>query len=79
MLYLIFQTCKETQDIGALQKAADFVKAFTLGFDVDVSFIFGDVSFFPVIVRFCLILILLCFFFVPEQCYRAEVEYRGTF
>merc|ERR1719419_145129 len=29
------KTCKETADIGALQKAADFVKAFTLGFDVE--------------------------------------------
>ncbi|KAL4237845.1 pre-rRNA-processing protein pno1 [Mactra antiquata] len=29
------KTCKETQDIGALQKAADFVRAFTLGFEVD--------------------------------------------
>lgn len=32
-----FQTCKETQDIGALTKAADFVKAFVLGFQVEVS------------------------------------------
>ena len=31
------QTCKDTTDIGALQKAADFVRAFTLGFEVDVS------------------------------------------
>jgi hypothetical protein len=38
--WLIFlQTCKETKDIGALQKGADFVRAFTLGFDVDVSHI----------------------------------------
>ncbi|XP_064602787.1 RNA-binding protein PNO1-like [Liolophura sinensis] len=29
------KTCKETSDIGALQKAADFVKAFTLGFEVE--------------------------------------------
>ncbi|XP_052766715.1 RNA-binding protein PNO1-like [Mya arenaria] len=29
------KTCKETKDIGALQKAADFVRAFTLGFEVD--------------------------------------------
>ncbi|KAI0217574.1 RNA-binding protein PNO1 [Lamellibrachia satsuma] len=29
------KTCKETSDIGALQKAADFVKAFTVGFEVD--------------------------------------------
>ncbi|KAJ8309456.1 hypothetical protein KUTeg_014330 [Tegillarca granosa] len=29
------KTCKDTKDIGALQKAADFVQAFTLGFEVD--------------------------------------------
>lgn len=29
------RTCKETTDISCLQKAADFVQAFTLGFDVD--------------------------------------------
>lgn len=29
------QTCDETEDSGALQKAADFVKAFMLGFAVD--------------------------------------------
>lgn len=29
------RTCKSTEDIGALQKGADFVKAFALGFDVD--------------------------------------------
>ncbi|XP_061437811.1 RNA-binding protein PNO1 [Lethenteron reissneri] len=29
------KTCKETQDIGALQKAADFVRAFVLGFQVE--------------------------------------------
>lgn len=29
------KVCKETTDIGALQKAADFIKAFTLGFEVD--------------------------------------------
>lgn len=29
------RTCKETEEISALQKAADFVRAFTLGFDVD--------------------------------------------
>lgn len=31
------QTCKETQDIGSLTKAADFVRAFILGFQVEVS------------------------------------------
>lgn len=35
--FLSLQTCKQTTDIGALQKAADFVRAFTLGFEVDVS------------------------------------------
>lgn len=34
---MFFQTCKETQDIGALTKAADFVKAFVLGFQVEVG------------------------------------------
>ncbi|KAF7249467.1 RNA-binding protein PNO1 [Varanus komodoensis] len=31
------KTCKETKDISALTKAADFVKAFILGFQVEVS------------------------------------------
>ncbi|XP_048734430.1 RNA-binding protein PNO1-like [Ostrea edulis] len=31
------KTCKDTKDIGSLQKAADFVRAFTLGFDIDDS------------------------------------------
>jgi rRNA processing protein Krr1/Pno1 len=31
------QTSKATKDIGALQKGADFVKAFALGFDVNVT------------------------------------------
>uniref|UniRef100_UPI00398EC836 RNA-binding protein PNO1 n=1 Tax=Pristiophorus japonicus TaxID=55135 RepID=UPI00398EC836 len=29
------KTCKDTQDIGSLTKAADFVKAFVLGFQVE--------------------------------------------
>ncbi|XP_057315218.1 RNA-binding protein pno1-like [Hydractinia symbiolongicarpus] len=29
------RTCKDTTDQGAIQKAEDFVKAFTLGFEVD--------------------------------------------
>ncbi|KAJ3038090.1 pre-rRNA-processing protein pno1 [Rhizophlyctis rosea] len=29
------KTCDETEDTGALQKGADFVKAYTLGFEVD--------------------------------------------
>lgn len=29
------KTCRETSDIGALSRAADFVKAFTLGFQVE--------------------------------------------
>lgn len=33
----ILQTSKHTKDIGAIQKGADFVKAFALGFDVNVS------------------------------------------
>ena len=32
------QTSKFTIDSGAIQKATDFVKAFTLGFDVEVSY-----------------------------------------
>ncbi len=32
------QTSRETKDIGSLQKGADFVKAFALGFDVNVRF-----------------------------------------
>lgn len=38
----LFQTCKETQDIGSLTKAADFVKAFVLGFQIEVSTIKED-------------------------------------
>lgn len=33
----VFQTSKDTTDIGAIQKAADFVQAFLLGFEVEVS------------------------------------------
>lgn len=29
------RTCEETQDASAIQKGADFVKAFALGFDLD--------------------------------------------
>ena len=32
----LLQTSEHTQDIGSLQKAADFVKAFILGFAIDV-------------------------------------------
>lgn len=39
VVYLSFQTCKDTKDIGSLQKAADFVRAFTLGFEVDVRIV----------------------------------------
>nr|XP_046256937.1 RNA-binding protein PNO1 isoform X2 [Scatophagus argus] len=31
------KTCKETQDIASLTKATDFVKAFILGFQIEVS------------------------------------------
>ena len=31
----IFKTCAETPEIGSLQKAADFIKAFVRGFDVE--------------------------------------------
>ena len=32
----VVQTSKHTKDISELQKGADFVKAFALGFDVNV-------------------------------------------
>lgn len=31
------RTCKDTKDVSTLTKAADFVKAFVLGFQVEVS------------------------------------------
>ena len=30
-----FKTCKETSEISAIQKAADFVRAFILGFEIE--------------------------------------------
>lgn len=36
-IFFFKQTCKETKDVSALTKAADFVKAFILGFQVEVS------------------------------------------
>lgn len=33
----LFQTSRETKEVGALQKGADFVKAYALGFDVNVG------------------------------------------
>ena len=31
------RTCADTEDIGALQKGADFVRAYGLGFDLEVG------------------------------------------
>ena len=46
LVYVLFfsdftplKTSKHTKDIGALQKGADFVKSYALGFDVNVSFL----------------------------------------
>ena len=36
------QTSKHTKEVGALQKGADFVKAYALGFEVNVSIIRND-------------------------------------
>ena len=35
--FFFFQTSQHTTDIGSIQKGADFVKAFMLGFEIDVS------------------------------------------
>jgi RNA-binding protein PNO1 len=45
------QTSKHTKEVGALQQGADFVKALSLGFDVNVHFH----KFFPLIVKFILV------------------------
>lgn len=37
VLIQIIQTSKHTKEIGSIQKGADFVKAYALGFDVNVS------------------------------------------
>lgn len=34
------KTSKHTKDVGAIQKGADFVKAYALGFDVNVGLIY---------------------------------------
>jgi RNA-binding protein PNO1 len=33
--FICFKTCKETTEISGIQKAADFVKAFVLGFEIE--------------------------------------------
>lgn len=35
LFFLSAQTCRETEDPGAIQKAADFIQALCLGFEVD--------------------------------------------
>jgi len=35
----VHQTSKHTEEVGSLQKGADFVKAYALGFDVNVRFV----------------------------------------
>lgn len=37
MSLTLWQTSKHTKEVGALQKGADFVKSFALGFDVNVG------------------------------------------
>ena len=41
----MYETSEHTPDISYLQKAADFVSAFMLGFDVDVRILSGLVSY----------------------------------
>jgi RNA-binding protein PNO1 len=38
------RSCSETAEIGALQKGADFVRAYGLGFDLEVNLIFNDLG-----------------------------------
>ena len=35
------RSCAQTEDIGALQKGADFVRAYGLGFDLEVNIFFN--------------------------------------
>ncbi len=37
LAHVALQTSRQTKEIGALQKGADFVKAYALGFDINVS------------------------------------------
>lgn len=39
VIVFCFQTSPTTSDVGALQKGADFVRAFILGFDVEVRLV----------------------------------------